>query len=884
MVKFSGIFKLKSKIYLPTLIGIVLSVSMFAGLNFFFEASQKANFDEAFSNISDIEVYHSHEIWYDGGRHCYPNTKFSELFTENDQKIQSLMENSTLKIKEFSRSSSVIFDRGYLVLDEYQLYGCQNATDVLDYFFLMNSTLLGVESFESSFYQSEYFSTYFKLIEGHVPENSSEYLIDYITALKYGLTVGDMKNFTIREGNVWRNPDPTIRVAPRMLDYSFENLSICGIYLPKYYKAKFNQEFFSFSYNFEDYQNGKKYTQEFVEKPIFFCWSNFSNPTWDNPVNSLIQAMKNNSANRNWKNGRFYLNGATGSAYIYLYERDTLKYRNINTDSKQIYVQMRNISSNLPIRVEIRSYVEFTMRQFLSEIQDFRTKLFFMSIPMIFCAILVGSSLQKSLEKKRLNEIFLLRCKGMSIRSINLHIFKEISIVIIFSWILSILCGVLTFYLYYLFMGNIFIKSTFEGFLVPYISVNPLIISLIICTFEVLIIYLPLRKKIKNQHFNDLNQSLNSPFADSEEFFDNVQQTIQVSINRRNRLKQFFVKRARIKKKINSMTGENSTNSQNWKDVDLYYDPEEYHFRFKSFLFKTVLIFVIAIFPLFLISVTILSYSMTLPDNYSGYITFCKKNPFLLEILLMCSMVLNTVGLSRILFQDNPSLFTRSVKYFSHFIVKDFDTLISMELIGKKKWLNILILFSSFIGLLVFTNFIYQSNIIYSTLMQNNGRVHYFVDLEANQSVVLTSLEFYNFFFKFLISSSLFILVESAILQMLLFKENHILNQSLMMRGLTTSILYKILFFESAIIFLFGTIIGIIIGIGFGLLVSFNNFLKWQWEYFQYMDHSIGFGSIIHLEVGKVLLIILTLFFLSVSLFFIYVINRKKLTPRPNEL
>ncbi|UYP48370.1 hypothetical protein NEF87_004655 [Candidatus Lokiarchaeum ossiferum] len=881
MLTFNTLFRAKDRIYLPSLVGIVITISLFTGMNFFFEASQKANFSETFKMCNDIEIYQDHPIFYlDGTRCCYPNTKFCEIFRENDVIANELVENSLLKIKGMYRMGAIMFDRGYFVLNDYKQRIHPNLTKTIDYFLSMNATRVQFEFFETEFYHSETFHDYFKILNGRFPRNNSEFLIDYTTALKYGVKVGENRNFTFRTGNIWQAEQDL--VVPNLIDYSLQNASICGIYLPRYYETKFNDETFYYSYTFEDFQNGCIYKQKMVENPIIFCWSNFSLPNWNHQVASLIQSMEDDPAYtlRYW-NGEFFINGATGSSYVIFYQRETIDYKKLNQESAQIVQQIRYIGKYLPFHSSIRSYVEYTMGKYLTDIQNFRTNLFLMSIPMILGSILIGSSFQKSLENKRLREVFLLRCKGVDLKHINRQLLMEIISLIAISWIFGVLLGNLTFYLFYAIMGDLFLDPTFNGIIYPNISANPLILSAVICCLETIVIYYPLRKKIKKQHFNELNHSLNSPFANSDGFevlYDKIQKT--------SRSKCFIKQLFYMKRKKSQNISENLRRADS-EDVIYDYGPDHDSkidlFKIKSIFVKRLITLALVFIPLFFISITIYSYFFPIPDNLKQSATFFKQNPFMLEIILMSSMVLMTVSFSRFIFQDSPSLFIRVVKWISHIFVKDYDTLISMEIIGKKKWLNNLILYSSFISLLVFTNFMFQNNVMLFNTFEYyaNQKFEFVYELLPNDK---DALKFYNFFFKFLIVSSFFILIESAILQILLFKENHIINQSLMTRGLTTSKLYRILLFESIIIFLLGSLIGIIIGVFYGLLTSYNSFLRWNIVYLQDLDLIIDFVSLISLEIGKILVIILGVFVLSTSLFFIYAINRKKLTSHPNAL
>ncbi|WP_371803932.1 FtsX-like permease family protein [Candidatus Lokiarchaeum ossiferum] len=881
MLTFNTLFRAKDRIYLPLLVGVVISISLYTGMNFFFEASQKANFSEAFKKCNDVEIYQEHHIFYlDGTRCCYPNTKFCEIFRDNDALANELVKNSLLKIKGMYRMGAIIFDRAYFVLPDYNQRINANVTKTMDYFLAINATKIQFDFFETDFYQSETFHDYFKIINGRIPQNSSEYLVDYTTALKLGLDVGDYRNITVRTGNIWQAAHDL--VVPNLLDYSLQNMSICGIYLPQYYEAQFNDEIFYYSYTYGDFQNGRNYKQTMVENPIIFCWSNFSLSSWNHQAASLIQLMRDDPDYNLFYWRRFFINGATGSSYVMFYQRETIDYKKINQDSAMIVQQMRYINNHLPLQSGIRSYVEYTMGKYLSDIQDFRTNLFFMSIPMILGSILIGSSFQKSLENKRLREVFLLRCKGVDLKRINLQILMENISLIVISWIFGVLLGNFTFYLFYAIMGDLFLDPTFNGIIYPNISANPLIISAVICCLEIIVIYYPLRKKIKKQHFNELNHSLNSPFANSDENFEVLHDKIQKISKSKCFIKQIFDMK---KKKSQNISGKSREGDS--EDVKYDYEPDNDFknetFQIKSIFVRRLITLALVFIPLFFISITIYSYFYPIPDNLKQSATFFKQNPFILEIILMSSMLLMTVSFSRFIFQDSPSLFIRVVRWISHIFVRDYDTLISMEIIGKKKWLNNLILYSCFISLLVFTNFMFQNNVMLSNTFEYyaSQKFEFVYELLPNDK---DALKFYNFFFKFLIVSSFFILIESAILQILLFKENHIINQSLMTRGLTTSKLYRILLLESIIIFLLGSLIGVFIGIFYGLLNSYNSFLRWNVVYLQDLDLIIDFVSLISLEIGKILVIILGVFVLSTSLFFIYAINRKKLTSHPNAL
>lgn len=836
---------LKNKLHLPTVIGLVISVSFFSGLNYFYEASQKANFQEFFVDLNDIEIYQEHTVWSEwGNRHCFANTQFNAYFQETDGRINSLIQDSTLDVDQVCKMASLVFEKGYLTVDDYNETECLEEVGILGYLKKMNATSARFGFFETDFYKSDAFNEYIKIIKGRPPKSDFEFLIDYTTALKYNLTVGDLKNITIREGRIYPYATKDHQVNSYLRDFKLSNIKISGIYVPKHYDFNFNLEKFTYSYNLDDFQNEKKYEQEEVEKPVIFCWSNFFLPEWEHPVKNLYLSIANSSVYVHWKWGSSYIDAITSSGYLLLFNHQDLDLNKIKVDSVKLESQIRNISTNLPFGTHIRSYLDFTMRKFIIEIRADRLKLFLINIPTIIFALLVGSNLQKSVEKKRLNELLVLKCKGIPNKLILREFFEEMTRFTAIVWLGGIFLGGLTFFLYYLSLGDIFLNSNYDHFLYPRVTVSTIIFSGLISICETIFIYYPMIKKFKKQHFNSLSQSLNSPFYNSEKKFAEINSKLNLA----SKMKK--------EKEIN-LTG--------------------HRFRSKSYSNVTILALFAGIIPLLIISLVTIGFFFKIPDNLYDLVKYFTEHQFMLEMMMIGGMISFSLAISRRVFQDNPSLFTKVVKRFSHIFVKDFDYFISMELLGKKKWQNILIMYATFISTLVCTNFVFQSKFQTFAILFGNK-----IDVIISDST--ESNGFFGFLFQYLLASSVFLILEISIMQMLLYKENHILNQGLMLRGLTNSKLYKILFFECLIIFVFGSVIGFVAGIFFGGIILWNNFNQLKFHNLNYIDEAATFGSILTFEIGKILLIIFLLFFLSVTIFFIYVRKRKKITSHPNEL
>ncbi|UYP46792.1 hypothetical protein NEF87_003077 [Candidatus Lokiarchaeum ossiferum] len=796
-IKFQ-LLSLKKKIHIPTAICLILSIAVVSGLNYFYEDSLKNNYDSFFKDISDIEISHSHAIWYDleGTRYCTTNMHYTNLFNETNERIDTILNETELDLIKTCKYGLSIWDAAFISDPNYPDLNFTDISSELGYKKRSNATELSFVFADTDLYNSSRFTNYFQIINGSSPKSPNEILIDYGTATKYGLNAGDTTNLSIRIGSMFVRYWRYARLYINLGNFSLDKITIAGIYVPQEYTFSLNQEDFRYSYSQDDYLVEKPYQENaLIDKPAIFTYYNFSGPDIGHPVQNLFAEIKNTSYFG-------YLDRViTKSGYFLIYDRENIQYRKISSETKVLDVKIANITKQIPINMGIQFVLGMNLDNFLRDVGQTRTILQLMNLPIICFSIIFGLSFQNSFEKKRMEEIFFLRLKGVPIKTIRNQILSESCIVGIGEAILGDILGFALFYGYWFIVGEQFYNDT-PSILLPFITLRTILLSFLFGIILNMLISTPLLRKIKKTHYDGFNRTLTSRYSSKNSEENEI---------------------------FNDLGDDNDLPDQTDDSNELDNPFETYHnlskfqktpLKIKSNYTKlTFALFLLGIFSLLVYLLIYLSYNITLSDFFKDIVRFFIFWGPALELLPLLGMICLIVGISRIIIEEKPQIFAKLIQTSSYVFLKDLNVFVSLEIIGKRKWRNILMSISTISALLISISILFNSKFGLSVTFLTE------IETDASLQAMLGTYEFYQILAQFLQFSLIIIAILVGIAEVLLFQENQVINKTLFIRGLDNKSFWKIMFFETTIIYVIGVFIGIIFGTLFGILIFFMDFV-----------------------------------------------------------
>ncbi|UYP44490.1 hypothetical protein NEF87_000775 [Candidatus Lokiarchaeum ossiferum] len=820
----SLVLSLKQKYYLPVSIGIILSISLSSGLFYFYESYQNYSFSYTFEDFSDIELKHAHIIWHDtdGIRYCSPNVNFPTLFAETDEIVNESLQNSGLRYQNYIKYGLLAFDIGFVSTENYsQIKEVYAASTELIYKKECVSTELIFNFFQEDYYLSERFTNYFTIIEGKAPSSPDEILIDYGMASKYGFGINSPVNITTRIGSILKNPIRNYPVLTNLMDFRLTNINVSGIYVPRYYTFTLDQEDYRYSYNYQDFQQNRLYSENnWVDKPAIFTYSNFTEPNYRNVAQELFSTIQNSSF------AGFLQRTITKSGYSVFYSRNAINYKNIHLETKQIDNQISNLMQSLPVNIGISNIISPILLEFMQESTSSNFILQLLNIPIIMFSLYFGLTSQKSIEERRNNELFHLKVKGFPSKAISSQILKESVIFGIIDGILGMILGLIIFFGYFVFLGPIFL-DTFPVFLLPFISFTSIIISLVLGIISHLLINIPIIRKVKKTHFDELYKKFNKD--------PNIIQTNNlVNITEdENKSGEYFEKKWK-----------NGSNS------------------FAKFLI------VLGLLPFFLLFLPLVAIKIPLPDFLIDIVEILSELGILFDLLVIISMISFITGIITILYQKPPKIIKICLNSTSKWIFQGYEPLIYSDIFGNRKRMHIGNKLTQILAINIFINFLFYSTSALKLL-----------PIELNSSIQdgvfdsMISTEFYHIILNFIAFASLILAIIVGISESLVMNENFEINKMLYNRGLKSKIIQSIFIYEILFIFILGMILGTIIGFIYALLVIGFKYVIIQLQFS--ISSYLKFSDVFTFNFLSYLIILVAILLISSSISF-FLIKRQK--------
>lgn len=805
-MNIKNIFRPQYSLPSASIVTVILAISIFSGLNFFYEAAQKENFQTHFKDISDIEINHPPNFYYDdfGTRYSVPNVNFSESFTQTRKKTLELLSESRIQFKSVVQYATVVYDFGFFSNSKYDSQDFSDCTTILQYQELSNATGIAFTLFDSEFYSSNRFSEYFTIIEGDYPRSETDFLMEYSQAQRLNLHVGEIYNLTTRFGSYFEDPSRVKPIQVDFIDIMLKNVNISGIYVPLEHQFSIFQEKFQNSYTLQDYLANSEIIdpENKIDNPAIFGYHDFLNPNYIHPAQMLCEEIKEQPRYFDaFKPAEFRI--VVKSGYLAEYPREEIDYSKLRITINQIDAEAKNLTKNRPFGTLALNVLSTNLHTVQGEIANSRLLFVILNLPVLALTLFFGLNTGSSNDTAIMREVFLLQVKGMKKKLIRKKIIRNAILSGIFVSIFGFLGGFVTFFGYLLILGNDFRNSSL-AMLHPYVSTQSLWNAFLMGGSLIWLLYYPILHKIKKESFLKLRHMINSPKTEYSKIQDKLWQLSDINDIQKETSNN--VSQNQKKKRRKESTQQNDS-------IILQFASKGKKNDFKLLTQSNIFLFM-GLIPIILCGILYMSTQVQLPDSLHDLSNYLRSNNPFVQLMSITGMLCATYGFTLILFKDEPSLMLKLLNKTAYVFFKDLNKLVSLNLLEKKKWIFLTSIFGWFSALFV--------NL--SILSQSLGQL-IILSSENNISPILGNIylgtaEFYYFSLKFLIIVSIFITV--LILQNILqiHQENQYANQNIMSRGLGEKSIRKMEFFQISTVFLIGTSIGFIMGNCFGYLTN----------------------------------------------------------------
>ncbi|WP_457918185.1 hypothetical protein [Candidatus Lokiarchaeum ossiferum] len=389
------------------IVGLAMILAMLSVMNIYVHNVKLYKINNLKYNYFDIGVYHS-----TGGS---PNLLVNQEIFGNNSGINADV------ISDFPiESSHPIF---YMANDFIRLSSIDDKIDpskYLDFFFS-----------DEGFYNTPDFDRDFEMIEGKKPQNSSEYIIDIVSAEKIGFFSNDTRDLTLKIYNK-QNSSQILR----NLNFNQQNGQIVGIFAPKQSMIRFFNYSLQFYYDFNSVDSITSATYQIWNRAVILGVIDqnavASNP-YINLLNSTYSSLPMNSTYP-WKQS---------NGFGYQYDRGTINPNRIEKELQNFQEKWSSFYySHISDTVRLTTDMHQTFRELINSSEMLYTYQI-LNVPLLMCAIIVGNLLVKTSFTSRLSSYHESLIKGYPRKMINIQLIWEIFIIgivvglgsILFSWI-----------------------------------------------------------------------------------------------------------------------------------------------------------------------------------------------------------------------------------------------------------------------------------------------------------------------------------------------------------------------------------------------------------------------------------------------------------------
>ncbi|WP_371805971.1 hypothetical protein [Candidatus Lokiarchaeum ossiferum] len=834
------------------LLSISISISMVSGLGYFYEASQEYNFDQNFQSLSDFEIIHPQEWWVTVTQSIIslPRIEYSKVFADDDDAILNVLDDSEMEFQEICRYGIVNLEESFICNAENSDFAAKSIYQS-EYKKKINATEMQLAVFEDNFYNSSRFSEFFIIVDGQVPNQNTDIMLDYGTALKLNVSVGQITNISVKTGIFFEDPNYQKPVQTTLYDFQIENVCISAIYLPIYPRFSVDQTDFTYSYVYNDYLLKKEFVESTeIDKPAVFSWYNFSGPDWEHPFQRLYHDI-----DQHYMAYRYHRSTWTHSGYILIYDRSSLDYDELTSQYKVLSTRIAKLTLSIPPDESLVDYLGLQIANFQRDLSKTRFIIQLLNLPLLLFAILFSNMFTNFNFKQKQNEILTLRAKGIpAIVLIRLNIQKQLLYGAICAF-LGIVFGILPFFGFQEIIGPFFFNLDSTR-LLPKISSFSLIFAVMLSFGINILMLVPSIKNLKKFEFLRINTDNFNIENDDFDPDDRFSEEYPDSKDKKKKKKKVEKKEKVKNTRLFSQKKKKSTS-----DLEIYTKKKLSWWTRLSILFG-----LLTVVPFGLIYISL---KVAFPDSLIDVIHFMVEELPLFILLVFFGLGFFVNGLVKYFSQYEVKLFTKFSQKMAFICSKEYHLLTHLELLRERNWSKICAIFAIFASILVASNLTFNSQ-----LYLNN----FFSDLEseegisidnpllssqdANLSFELGESGFYALVYKDFLLIGMITIIEIIIIQLLIFKNNARITNNLLGRGIRKKRIIRIELAKSFIILSFALIIGIVSGLLFAWII---NSVAFQLKYMSISNIPRNLGP--YISIDWIELLVVNTILISISTF-----------------
>jgi len=558
--------------------------------------------------------------------------------------------------------------------------------------------------FDEEFYHSNFPNNLINLQNGSFPERENEIMIDYGFAKVMNLSIGETTSLNIigveEDLEFFSN---FVKIDNLSYNNSIFNLTITGIYTIENEGLDLFFESYMPIYKFtEDSEEIRVKDTGILEVPIL-GYHNFSNSKENN---SFIKFSEENSF--------FFQNINHHQGFFGSLEKKSIDFNKLNLEIQRFSHYFLLINQNLPYQYTLEEKLTTELETLYNLQNQVSTQLQLINIPIAVFALLLGSYSIRSNIKGRLKEILLLKSKGTPKRMIYNQVISESFYIGLLSAIIGFLGGISLFFLlrdavqYAFGLPYFFEKLAISMKLDTFIWVT--VISISISEFSSLSSFFYLKTLSTRELLNIIGQDKLNIFYDEKSLFASEKKKNKILIGdtpfAKSNSKVNKEKSSRKKRFLSKLFGRSL-----YKDT---LDDSNKILKKRAWLYL-----LISIIPLALDILYRYLISHSISDYWESVIPSLKKLFENFYPILLIGTLLFSYGMIRIISVEHPSFFVKFTNKISSFIVGRRSKIASINIIRRKPYITVMVIFGLFISAFSFASIAIQSVSLYDTISKN---------------------------------------------------------------------------------------------------------------------------------------------------------------------
>ncbi len=649
---------------LMTIITLALAISMIAGLFYYFDAFERDALRSStqFDMFADLNLIHSSSN---------QQINCSEKFDLTDYSVYSSVAESELEIESTFKYQSISSLNTLIYANH------TNRPDLLALgLYYIQYFRLNLYSFDENFYESYRFTQFFRLLDGTIPENKDEILLDFMTAAKFDYHVGQTVNISTYYQYTF-GEEYFVNIT---------NVKVAGLFVPKttlpYYRIVNNSVLFENFY--EEYSEDDLLSLEFddlyvtntngIAVPVL-GYSDFEDD--DQPFQVFYHELgaEIGADMGVWTSPRriYYFSG-----YGITLNRDFTSFFNLYPPDRTVEIGVNALRRSIPYSVVIIDMISAPLQELFEESNRMRIIAQIINIPILIVALIVGSFASKSATQNKVDEFLLLRSKGVSKSMVRRQIFMESFINGIVASVFGAGLGFATFFGHDLWVRPM-IYTQFEALDVTlFAKQSSILLSIGLGVILSVLTSISSMRYVSRLETSELLTAIEQ--KDMEIEFD--EQTVFTSTSQST--KEMRKSRRDIQKEYKTAIEEKRKKVKKW----------------------SVLFLILALIP-FYYYLFILFADGRLPQYWIIQWIELSKNYFVYgfsTVLFIFSPILLTVGIIRIITLEAPVFLGRISRFLGRIFLKDKSYLMGLQMMKKKQYGTVIMFLAVFTAIFVNLN------------------------------------------------------------------------------------------------------------------------------------------------------------------------------------